>query len=1272
MKKIQCFVMVYIVYCFILYVESSLGCTEPQPVLHAYRYTDDTSLPEGALVNYTCYQNHYWISGDLKRECQGGVLTGESPVCDEYAVLTPAHAILPEPSSLGGMDNYLTDGDVLTCESTTPSTDPRWTIEFDGAKYVFSVELTVEWQSNVDINKIEVHVRNTTQNPTTLCGTINFPFTSSGNVDFMCPPNLIGSHLVIQGFGTGVYGLGLCDVKAKGKDWYYECGDPSFVYGAEVSSKKTVGGNMIVQYSCVEGFYYGGKNPESTCRNGQWSVVDILCLRSAATISNAEPITNFEISPGGTNLIKLTDEDQIVNVQYATGTGSTLTATLNSDPIPSSDITHSETSKTGAVTIKTSHPVFTSYGIYDLTLELLNNEGKKHLNLYIFHEAKVAGLPPPGRKHFCNINETYVIEFDLVSGSNVLSEWMFEQYSILQIYSGDINRLWKNYSCDAILKDNVTVVAANNASAEYTWFLLTVQYPVNHIVASVDSPVAETSSNLKFDIQTQSEALTPMGTLQAQIFYHTGENETKSFTPGESTEFFKSFTTQGQFKANLSIWSESSSDNLEVDFAIWDKLEDLTLEPKKPYAEVGKVVTFEFINPPPSGFEYKIIYGNSKQASNTEDDLYLPFSQAPLNTTYSEPITYYISMRSFNPEYEKNYTTSIIIQNAVGNLTLTPSSLVIPYDNSTVEFTLSMEHEMPPPTSVSCVFTYGDGNDENVTLDLTWTSPFSHLYTYSNIGNYSVNVFCSNQISNITLFSSIGVRYYTIDDVNLFHQNPFPTNFTEGRDVEFSLRIKDLDVTPPNTQLTWNFGDDSTPLVQTFNEWILVHHFPKRDIFMGMLEINMSNETKTITFTQQIGTVTISSDILIVLAGNPVLFTTQIINTGSVEPLSYQIDFGDGTVPVSSQNFSHSFADGGYYIATAKVFNSTFSEFNTVEDVLVVENPLTSLLSVSAQNVAFPPGNFRLSLGLPPGSKPITFVTCEYNFGDTVDNVLHYHTDNISLSHPITFLHTYTKLGPYTILYNCSNVLTSTSGKLSTSVINECFSIIGIFDPQYSYQDNPMRIYTSQLMQISSRLTIYCGEHQPRFVWTLKNITDGNMTNVSLDQPQTDFIRFPKNSIPKGKYILSLNVSFVLKPESWLNEITFLEFRDPPIRAEIVGGFQRTTGMKDITIDAVPLSYDPLKEQGQPDDLSYSWTCKKVNTTTVLELLSKYKNESFSIPCNSVSYQLAAGTLLFKASSEERPIGYIFTLEVNKPGRTAGEFIQTVQVLYEAPDINIL
>ncbi|ESO86035.1 hypothetical protein LOTGIDRAFT_167540 [Lottia gigantea] len=255
------------------------GCTEPQPVPHAYRYTDNISLPEGSWVNYTCYHNYYWIGGDLNRECQAGVLTGKPPVCDEYKILSLARSAIPKPGSLGGNGNSLTDGDERTCESTTASTEPSWTIEFNGTRYVYSVYVTLDMVSNIGIDRIEVYVRNTTsQHPGILCGTKNSPLSLTDIVELVCPPNSIGSQLVIQGSGTGLGGLGLCEVKAVGKDWLYECGDPPFVYGAEVTSDYISQGLVVVQYSCVKGFYYGGKNPESTCRSGQWSKVDLLCL----------------------------------------------------------------------------------------------------------------------------------------------------------------------------------------------------------------------------------------------------------------------------------------------------------------------------------------------------------------------------------------------------------------------------------------------------------------------------------------------------------------------------------------------------------------------------------------------------------------------------------------------------------------------------------------------------------------------------------------------------------------------------------------------------------------------------------------------------------------------------------------------------------------------------------------------------------------------------------------------------------------------------------
>jgi hypothetical protein len=50
---------------------------------------------------------------------------------------------------------------------------------------------------------------------------------------------------------------------------------------------------------------------------------------------------------------------------------------------------------------------------------------------------------------------------------------------------------------------------------------------------------------------------------------------------------------------------------------------------------------------------------------------------------------------------------------------------------------------------------------------------------------------------------------------------------------------------------------------------------------------------------------------------------------------------------------------------------------------------------------------------------------------------------------------------------------------------NECFTVNGIFDRQYSNKSHPMMVYTSSDFDLASRMAVYCNNVQIEFNWEI-------------------------------------------------------------------------------------------------------------------------------------------------------------------------------------------
>jgi hypothetical protein len=71
---------------------------------------------------------------------------------------------------------------------------------------------------------------------------------------------------------------------------------------------------------------------------------------------------------------------------------------------------------------------------------------------------------------------------------------------------------------------------------------------------------------------------------------------------------------------------------------------------------------------------------------------------------------------------------------------------------------------------------------------------------------------------------------------------------------------------------------------------------------------------------------------------------------------------------------------------------------------------------------------------------------------------------------------TYLTLGNHTVNVVCSNYYDTQILKKIVNVWNECFTVHGMFDRQYSNTTGPMRVYTSADFDLASRMAVYCSE----------------------------------------------------------------------------------------------------------------------------------------------------------------------------------------------------
>ncbi|ESP00683.1 hypothetical protein LOTGIDRAFT_157972 [Lottia gigantea] len=615
-----------------------------------------------------------------------------------------------------------------------------------------------------------------------------------------------------------------------------------------------------------------------------------------------------------------------------------------------------------------------------------------------------------------------------------------------------------------------------------------------------------------------------------------------------------------------------------------------------------------------------------------------------------------------------------------GYLDLQPSNLTVA-QNTEVPFKLNSSIS----SETNCTIYFGDGSSLDLYRESGDQNPIPFTKLFTTVGNQSVTATCDDFPFNVV--SYILVKTYTINDFNLLYTSPFSVNYTVYGDVPFTILLSDIEAVPSNVQLSWDFGDgiiEDTVLT----DWITVHRYATRGLYVGQLSITALGSERIYTFEQQVGVIKLSVNKDVDFVNTAISFTIAFVTPLSDNPttLPITLDYGDGeTIAITTEAIptkNHYYPLDDYYYPLVTGENGSFIEHVALPNPLIIENDINNKLQPAFDgNINFPPGDLSFQMNVPAGTPRLYYMKCSFRFGDDIDKGLHIFIHNQTVNNPLIFEYHYRTLGQHRVHWKCEKKLTSQAGNFLVKVINNCVTKNGVFDRQYSNHTRPLGLYTSDVQEITSRLTVVCINQGPYYLWSmykLRNITSEPFPNPDeweevypIQQPGGDSIQFPIGSIPRGWYRLNFRVSFTTHTR-YFEESTYIAFLEPPLRADIVGGFTVTGGYYEHEINGFEQSYDPLIEIGNEDpDIEFSWQCSRVASSTFNELQAIYHNESISVPCSNITTAAGRGILSFDASALTSPEGFVFVLTVTKPDRNSDTFTQLFQVEGGTPKIDI-
>jgi len=223
-------------------------------------------------------------------------------------------------------------------------------------------------------------------------------------------------------------------------------------------------------------------------------------------------------------------------------------------------------------------------------------------------------------------------------------------------------------------------------------------------------------------------------------------------------------------------------------------------------------------------------------------------------------------------------------------------------EGTTAEFAGTASMPCDSDSIISQTWTFDDGS--------TASGPTAS-HTYNTQGTFTVTFTvcdedsCTSDTLTVTVTDAVPDASFTFD----------PQNPNEGDVVQFTDTSTSYD---PITGWSWDFGDGATSTEQN-----PTHTYTNNGTYTVTLTVTDSNgDADTATATITVGNV-IPSSVLVTLNATSGTEPTDVhadcTATGGNLPYTFQMDFGDGTAPVSGNSNDHSYVQNGTYTVTCTV-----------------------------------------------------------------------------------------------------------------------------------------------------------------------------------------------------------------------------------------------------------------------------------------------------------------------------------------------------------------
>ena len=418
---------------------------------------------------------------------------------------------------------------------------------------------------------------------------------------------------------------------------------------------------------------------------------------------------------------------------------------------------------------------------------------------------------------------------------------------------------------------------------------------------------------------------------------------------------------------------------------------------------------------------------DSINSNDVEDEHYLNYTwyfddgSSPNYDTitvhkYTRPGVYRPILIVTDSEGASTTSTRTIIINSRPNLP--PNvTILMPVEGSQVRLNTNIMFlataRDPENGQLNYTWDFGDGRTSNLVLP---------THSYVTTGLFTVTVTVSDGVNRISKSVIINV-YQPLPPINL---PPVINLNSPSNNSRFLINIPVLFnaiVTDPENDLlnyTWDFGDGT----QVSHNLAALHNYTTQGNYIATLSVTDGRYLVSKSISLTIIDNTIPNRPPVVNIISPINNTVSLVNSFMIfnarasdpdnNQLNYTWDFGDGSNSTSRIPLIHVYRTAGTYTTTLSVSDGILSATDSI--TITINNPLPLINLAPIVNLLSPQNGSEYAVNIP--------VNFRATATDQENDLLNYtwdFGDNTQVNNNPTTLHTYRRIGDYTIKLSVSD-----------------------------------------------------------------------------------------------------------------------------------------------------------------------------------------------------------------------------------------------------------